>query len=41
MRDSKKEKVLFIGYIISLIWVLLFKFSLSFDDLMIQFNNQS
>lgn len=40
MRDSKKKTVLFIGYIVSLIWILLFKFSLSFDDLIVQFNNQ-
>lgn len=34
-------KVLFVGYIIVLVWILLFKFSVSFSDVVSQFNNQS
>ncbi|OJG40595.1 hypothetical protein RV02_GL001972 [Enterococcus gilvus] len=34
-------KVLFVGYLIVLIWILLFKFSLSFSEVVAQFNNQS
>ena len=42
MKNSKKMgQVLFIGYVIILIWILLFKFSMSFNDLVLQFNNQS
>lgn len=41
MKDSKRVgKVLFVGYVIILIWILLFKFSTSFSDLVAQFNNQ-
>ena len=31
---------LFLGYIVILIWILLFKFALSFNDLVAQFHNQ-
>lgn len=42
MKNSKKMgQVLFIGYVIILIWILLFKFSMSLNDLVLQFNNQS
>ena len=41
MKDSKRVgQVLFVGYVIILIWILLFKFSTSFSDLVSQFNNQ-
>lgn len=41
MKDSKRVgQVLFVGYVIILIWILLFKFSTSFSDLVAQFNNQ-
>lgn len=33
-------QILFVGYIVILIWILLFKFSTSFSDLVAQFNNQ-
>ena len=40
MKNSKKMgQVLFIGYVIILIWILLFKFSMSFNDLVLQFNS--
>lgn len=39
-KSNELGKILFIGYVVILIWILLFKFSLSFDDVASQFNNQ-
>ncbi len=40
-RYKKVGQCLFVIYLVALIWILLFKFSISINDLVDQFNNQS